>query len=600
MSDGTGQAGQPNFPQITVNQPQDYSGMTQMGPEYRVTPKREFKYSGLPGMVQTIVQQVQARKQRETQQTVDSFVQNSRGLDESQGQFQEAQQVGRTAVAELQAATTPEARQAAIQKIQAASQRARQAQQAMEQNRTNLKDMFNGPKGDRHSKMMSKAFGIDDKNAQTPERQAAIQAIQKQKGIDAQSARFMSQMAQRQQLSPQSAGTAQAVKAGAVGRPASQGDQLRAAVQQRGQDMRAAEQQASQLAKAGVSEAYIRLRANKQGQVAERQPDGEYSIRPMTDEEKSIFGAAQQGKMAWTMKDGHPVAVLRNPQTNQIVPGSENPYILPPSYMMEHIHEGDYFWTDGEGNVHETPVTTVTKPVLGGQGGPTGAPPTARPTQHVKVTPTSPMPQKGVSGDKILGQKVTAEQLQMRMNYEKQYEKPARDAETSYKIQQAAWGEYQDAAKRGQHLPTGAQSMVLMSRHIQSTFGVVKGGRVTRDLIQEHFHARSISDEAVAAFQKLYNGDHLSPPQWQAFHELISESRKETWESAYAEAIRHKVPIDFMPLDLIKQGVGAPEGFQRGRDSALTGSDHKTIIGWRIGGKIVNPDGSDAPQPGRN
>ena len=46
--------------------------------------------------------------------------------------------------------------------------------------------------------------------------------------------------------------------------------------------------------------------------------------------------------------------------------------------------------------------------------------------------------------------------------------------------------------------------------------------RDTKDMIQEHLGARSVSDAATVAIQKLTNGDVLSPAQWSAFHDLIS------------------------------------------------------------------------------
>ena len=117
-----------------------------------------------------------------------------------------------------------EARQALMQ----GSQITKKAREALNIAQTNLKDMFTGPKADKHTKMLEKAFGIDDKNAQTPERAAAIKAIQKAQGVDEKTAAMMSNLPQRQQLGPQASQQAQLQHAGAVGKPATGGQVLAA------------------------------------------------------------------------------------------------------------------------------------------------------------------------------------------------------------------------------------------------------------------------------------------------------------------------------------------------------------------------------------
>ena len=76
-------------------------------------------------------------------------------------------------------------------------------------------------------------------------------------------------------------------------------------------------------------------------------------------------------------------------------------------------------------------------------------------------------------------------------------------------------------------------------------------------MIHEHLGARSISDDARAAIQKLQDGDVLSPAQWKAFHDLIGESRKLSWQTAVKEAERKKIPVDFLPPDLKEEDLKA-------------------------------------------
>ncbi len=140
--------------------------------------------------------------------------------------------------------------------------------------------------------------------------------------------------------------------------------------------------------------------------------------------------------------------------------------------------------------------------------------------------------------------------------HDKAYVQPAEQVEKSYQMMNQAYNEYRGAAAQGKDLPTGAQSMVALSTHLATTFGNVKGSRITKDMIQEHLGARSISDAALVATQKLTNGDVLSPAQWSAFHDLISNSRRLSWQIAATEANRKAIPTNFLPPDLNRLGSG--------------------------------------------
>jgi hypothetical protein len=131
-------------------------------------------------------------------------------------------------------------------------------------------------------------------------------------------------------------------------------------------------------------------------------------------------------------------------------------------------------------------------------------------------------------------------------------------------MMQHAYDEYQQARAQEQELPTGAQSMLALSSHLATTFGNVKGSGITKDMIAEHLGARSVSDAAQVAVQKLTNGDVLSPAQWDAFHDLISQPRQLSWRTAVKEGQRKGVAIDFLPSDLQGLATGgaasAPAG----------------------------------------
>jgi len=162
--------------------------------------------------------------------------------------------------------------------MQQGQQMMQQGKASLQQNQTNLNDIISDSK--KH-KVITKAFGIDDKNANTPERQAAIQNIQKQyPGISTQGASTLSRMPQTQQLTPQAQGQSQLVGAGVAGRPT--GATQAAAINAAGKI------QNTQMTEAGKNErAQLRtdLQARMNGQVPDPEKPGQY--KPMSAEEIS-------------------------------------------------------------------------------------------------------------------------------------------------------------------------------------------------------------------------------------------------------------------------------------------------------------------------
>ena len=161
--------------------------------------------------------------------------------------------------------------------------------------------------------------------------------------------------------------------------------------------------------------------------------------------------------------------------------------------------------------------------------------------------------------------------------HDKAYVQPAEQVEKSYQMMNHAYQEYRQAKAQGKELPAGAQSMLALSTHLSTTFGNVKGSRVTKDMIHEHLGARSISDSALVAVQRLTNGDVLSPDQWDAFHDLIAQSRKLSWNTAVKEAKRKDIPVDFLPKDL--NGLTGDEDAAPTGGGIVRGSDGK--INWK-------------------
>lgn len=168
--------------------------------------------------------------------------------------------------------------------------------------------------------------------------------------------------------------------------------------------------------------------------------------------------------------------------------------------------------------------------------------------------------------------------------HDRDYIKPAEATEKSYQMMQHAYQEYEAARAAGKTLPTGAQSMLALSQHMATTFGGVKGNRVTKEMIQEHLGARSISDSALVAIQRLTNGDALAPDQWEAFYQLIGESRKISWQQAAKAADRKHIPVDFLPEDL--KDVSHEPGGDTSGEQAQAPAVGAVVDGYRFkGGK---------------
>jgi hypothetical protein len=136
---------------------------------------------------------------------------------------------------------------------------------------------------------------------------------------------------------------------------------------------------------------------------------------------------------------------------------------------------------------------------------------------------------------------------------------PALMKETNYRLSSNLYNEYQALRKQGKDFPAGSQSVQMLANHLQGTFGNVKGARIGKDLIEQHLGARSVSDSALVAVQKLTSGDKLSPAQWDAFFSMIGQTRDESWRSVLDDAQALGRPLDYIafPSDLRQRwGLG--------------------------------------------
>jgi hypothetical protein len=153
--------------------------------------------------------------------------------------------------------------------------------------------------------------------------------------------------------------------------------------------------------------------------------------------------------------------------------------------------------------------------------------------------PRQIIPAGALPGNTAQGNAATAKETDA---FNKGYVDPANAIERSYDM-------FQDAYKAIQagDAKTGAEDMLLLSQHLATTFGQVKGSRMNKDLIQEHKDAIGTQDKIERFANNLASGQQLSPDQRKEFDGLITNMRNLTWQIAAKEAVRRKQPIDFLP-----------------------------------------------------
>jgi hypothetical protein len=93
-------------------------------------------------------------------------------------------------------------------------------------------------------------------------------------------------------------------------------------------------------------------------------PDGEEIDSP-----EVISSAAIKPKQGWQKVGGKIIGVMLDPMTGQIIPGTENPNILPPAQYLEKIQEGYIGFTDENNNFILVPKQTRTHPIVPDTGG---------------------------------------------------------------------------------------------------------------------------------------------------------------------------------------------------------------------------------------
>jgi hypothetical protein len=146
-------------------------------------------------------------------------------------------------------------------------------------------------------------------------------------------------------------------------------------------------------------------------------------------------------------------------------------------------------------------------------------------------------------GQKIINDEIygTGGQAGM-MQFQKGWVMPAQQTEQGYQVADKAYQEH----KAGQD-KTGAGGMLMLSKHLQTTFGSGKGARMNQSMIEDHWHARGVTDEIVGVVQKLKDGDPITDDQWDAFHHFLKENRDAQWDQVRAAADSQGRPAERVP-----------------------------------------------------
>lgn len=257
-------------PQQTQRQQPGAQTVTPVGVGQRGVHQRESMNNlvkAVTGIANTFAQYQEQKQNRDYVETIGKFTAATKGVGQAQSQVMQATQA-------LKKDPNDQAAQAQL----------KQGQQALQQNQAILNDMANDKKA---HKIITKAFGIDDKNADSPERQAAMQVLQKE-GANQNLSRIQAQIPQTQQLSPQAQAQSQMTQAGVVGKPASQSQLISAvgkAVDTQVKQGTATDKLVPQLAKAGLT-----ISSDADG-TPQRNEDGTLKIVPMTTEQRALIPA---------------------------------------------------------------------------------------------------------------------------------------------------------------------------------------------------------------------------------------------------------------------------------------------------------------------
>jgi hypothetical protein len=157
--------------------------------------------SSVQGAAATITNKINEQKNRQMQNAFGTFITAQKGISQGQEMVQNAQSILKQDPNNAQA-----------------QQMLQSGQQMIQQNNGIMSSLLQDKK---NHKLLEKGFGVNDSNADTPERAAAIAAMKKSNpGMSPQTAQFMSQVPQTLQVSPMTQLQGQMVQQGVLPKPA--------------------------------------------------------------------------------------------------------------------------------------------------------------------------------------------------------------------------------------------------------------------------------------------------------------------------------------------------------------------------------------------
>lgn len=125
-------------------------------------------------------------------------------------------------------------------------------------------------------------------------------------------------------------------------------------------------------------------------------PDGNLIENP-----EIVTATSMKPRQGWEKRDGKIIGVMLDPITGQVIPGSENPNILPPAAYLDKFQNGYIGFTDEEGNFALVPKRTSTGPVVPNtvtsSGGTGTSAPAVPPALHPKTKAAVSKPGAGVA-----------------------------------------------------------------------------------------------------------------------------------------------------------------------------------------------------------
>ncbi|HXN71565.1 MAG TPA: hypothetical protein VN861_03315 [Candidatus Acidoferrales bacterium] len=254
-----------------------------------------------------------------------------------------------------------------------------------------------------------------------------------------------------------------------------------------------------------------------------QKPDGEtYESLGTGDVRKPV--SETKPIRAWS-KDTHgkPFSVEVDPKTNQIIPGTENHDLVPPSdtkQIFDTVRTGEFSWKDEQGQLHRTQTSTTTEHVpRGTAGGAAHAAPSGSGSASGGggIPPSTP-------GDRIIGSTGPTGQTKSRADAADSVMKllpQVRDLIKDPQVREqlgALPGRWSEVEAKLGTLDPKTRELLGALKSVYSLAGAMHGWRSVK-----------VADE----FEKAYGGLHTDPDSLLAGMDAMEKTAKAVYETGY-------------------------------------------------------------------